>query len=176
MSLSLTVVHRLASGIGLIVVRALAKKQDWNIHIVDLNEQQGREVASSLPNTVFHKANVTDYGELSAAFKDTFSSEGNRLDFVFANAGIIEKTNFYKPSGTGIDPPSEPEWPTIDINLKSCISTVHIARHYLLQSPEKGSIVITGSAASIWPTYYAPMYTASKCKSNTPSVRKRDIC
>lgn len=154
----------------------MAEKGQWNIHIVDINEQEGHRIASTLPQTVFHKANVTNYAELSGAFKDAFHSEGNRLDFVFANAGIVEKQNFYKRSETGVDPPSEPDWLTVDINLKSCINTVHVARHYFLQSPEKGSIVITGSASSLWPSYYAPMYTASKYELGLYLVRLDKNC
>lgn len=169
-------IYQLASGIGLIVVRALADKGEWNIHLVDINEQEGHKIASSLPHAVFHKADVTNYGELSGAFKNVFQSEGNRLDFVFANAGVVEKQNFLKRSETGVDPPLEPEWSTIDINLKAGINTVHVARHYLLQSPEKGSIVVTGSVSSIWPGYFAPLYTASKCELAPYLVRMYQVC
>lgn len=148
---------------GLGVAEALAAKGGWQTHILDLKEDEGQKAASALPNTTFHQVNLTNYSELSNAFKNIFAASGHRLDFVFANAGIVERAGFYEASHTGLDPPPEPDFATFDVNLRACINTVNVARHYMLQSQEKGgAIVVTASVASFWPTEWAPVYTASK--------------
>lgn len=152
---------------GLAVASALAERGDWSIHILDLNEERGRNVASTLANTTFHKTDVNDYGELGATFKTVFVSSGGRLDFVFANAGVIERKNFYTPHPDGTDPPPAFEQLAIDVNLRSMISTSYLALHYFRQSPEKGkgtSLVMTSSCGGLYPSYYSPIYTASKCE------------
>lgn len=98
---------------------------------------------------------------------------------MFANAGLIEKNVMFdlsKPSlpagqtQEGDDeevlPPPRPDYTAIEVNLQGAVDTVHLARHYMLRSPEKekGAIVITASCSSVWPTYWAPIYSASKCK------------
>ena len=152
---------------GLEVASALAERGDWSVNILDLNEERGRNAASTLANTTFHKVDVNNYGELGAAFKTAFVSGGGRLDFVFANAGVIERRNFYTPQSEGIDPPPEFEQLAIDVNLRSMISTSYLALHYFRQNPEKGkgtSLVMTSSCGGLYPSYYSPIYTASKCE------------
>lgn len=152
---------------GLAVASALAERGDWSVNILDLNEERGKKVASTLPNTTFHKIDVNDYGELGATFKNVFVSNGGRLDFVFANAGVIERKNFYTQHSESIDPPPEFEQLAIDVNLRSMISTSYLALHYFRLSPEKGkgaSLVMTSSCGGLYPSYYSPIYTASKCK------------
>lgn len=104
---------------------------------------------------------------------------------MFANAGLIEKSVMFdlsKPSlllsssssardedeeEEEVLPPPRPDYTAIEVNLQGAIDTVHLARHYMLRSPEKekGAIVITASCSSVWPTYWAPIYSASKCES-----------
>lgn len=85
------------------------------------------------------------------------------MDFVHANGGIFERSNMYEMKSDTDDPPPQPDFTSIEVNLVGTINTVHLARHFMLRSPQKGSIVITGSCSSVWPTYFAPIYTASKC-------------
>ncbi|ROW00672.1 hypothetical protein VSDG_03228 [Cytospora chrysosperma] len=160
-----------SGGMGLAVAQALAARGGWQIHIFDIKEEDGRKVASSLPRTTFHKANVVSYDGLAAAFAAAFKAGGNRLDFVFANAGTVEipnRTNGHAAPDSAVDsssllaPPPPPDFTSVDVNLKGGVNTVHLAHHYLNLSPKKGSIVITASASGFWPTYWAPMYTASK--------------
>jgi NAD(P)-dependent dehydrogenase (short-subunit alcohol dehydrogenase family) len=58
-----------------------------------MNQKTGQQAASSL-NGTFHKTNVTNYSSLSTTFEKTFQEFG-QIDFVFANAGIVERDNFY---------------------------------------------------------------------------------
>ncbi|KAK5128263.1 hypothetical protein LTR85_002930 [Meristemomyces frigidus] len=154
-----------ASGMGLAVASALAQRGDWVVYILDTNAKAGEQVANSLPNTTFHKADVTDCGSLAAAFKAAFSSSGRRVDFVFANAGVIEKRNFYAHHDTGDEPPPSPDLLSVDVDLKGVISTSYLALHYFRRSPHKGqgaSLVMTASCGSFYPSHYSPMYTAAK--------------
>lgn len=149
------------------VVQALAARGGWQIHIIDIKEEEGKEVAASIPNVFFHKANLTDYAALGAAFKAAFITSGNRLDFCFANAGILERANFYSDTGKTIEPPPEVNMTSIEVNLKGCVNTVHLARHYIRQSPGKGgSIVVTSSCSGLWPSYCSPTYAAAKRKGS----------
>lgn len=153
-----------ASGMGLGVTEALAARGGWQVHILDIKEEEGNKVASSLADVYFHKVDLTKYTELGDAFKKAFVAGDNRLDFVFANAGIIERSSIFDLKSDSIEPPPEISFHPLDVNLIGCINTIHIGRHYMNQSPDKGSIVVTGSAASIYPSFFSPIYTASKCR------------
>ena len=64
-----------ASGMGLAVAEALAKRGDWDLHFVDLNAESRKAAASSL-SAQFHQTNVTDYSSLTSAFENTFKKNG----------------------------------------------------------------------------------------------------
>ncbi|KAF1982582.1 NAD(P)-binding protein [Aulographum hederae CBS 113979] len=153
-----------ASGMGLAVADALARRGDWNIHVLDLNDTAGAKAQKALGScSTFHKTNVNDYASLSSVFDAIFRKE-NRIDFVFANAGIVERDNFYaKHDASG--PPPEPNQLSIDIDLKSVVSTTYLAQHYFRLSPSKGKgckIVMTASCGGLYPSPFCPMYSAAK--------------
>lgn len=165
-----------AGGIGQAVAQALASQGTWHVHIVDIKTPQDTQQAASAsasalpPNTTtFHHADILNYDDLAAAFRAAFRQAGrNRLDFVFANAGTIElpAPRAWPATADFAEAPPPPDFGPLDVNLRGGINTVHLARHYLNLSPGGGgSIVITASSAGIWPAYFAPMYTASKCES-----------
>jgi NAD(P)-dependent dehydrogenase (short-subunit alcohol dehydrogenase family) len=155
---------------GLAVATALSEQGGWDIHILDLHKERGQQTASTLNNTTFHQSDVTSESGLASIFKTVYNTS-NRLDFVFANAGIAEHANFFE---TGpVD--SEPKLPVagmhaiVDINLKSVITTSRLALHYMRQSPSSTStsvldksLIITASCGSFYPSPYAPIYTATK--------------
>lgn len=88
-----------AGGLGLAVAQALAARGGWQIHLLDVKEDEGREAAASLqlrPGAAFHRADLTRYDELSAAFAAAYAAGGNRLDFVHANGGVIERSSMYE--------------------------------------------------------------------------------
>lgn len=136
-----------ASGFGLAVTEALILK-GWKVHIFDLNDAAGTAVASRLRNTVFHKVDVTSWPSLSAAFDDAFRQEGGRLDFVFANAGILEKGDFYERHDVARGPPPEPRDMSVEINLKGVIATSYLAQHYFRANPDggKGAVLVMTSS------------------------------
>jgi NAD(P)-dependent dehydrogenase (short-subunit alcohol dehydrogenase family) len=157
-----------ASGIGLTTVKAFAARPDWHVVIYDYNGKAGTEQASALGNKAsFQKVDITSYESLGQAFKTTFQTH-KRIDFVFANAGIGERNNFYEVHNTGEDPPPQPtEWKRVtDICLVGVFSTTYLAQHYFRLSPSsaKGNrnIVITASCGALYPSNYSPIYTAAK--------------
>lgn len=149
-----------ASGLGLAVATSLASK-GWRIMIVDMNETGGQEAATKL-NATFHKTDVTDYASLSSAFEHTFEQH-KRLDFVFANAGIVERDNFYAKH-EGSVPPAPPNMLSLDINLKAVMLTAYLAQHYMRQNPGSigGCLVSTSSVGGIYPSPFCPIYSAAK--------------
>ena len=154
---------RIASGFGLATATSLVKKGGWSVHLVDMNEERGKEAAASLgPEAYFYKTNVTSYAELSKTFDDIFKAAG-RLDFVFANAGVVERWNFYEVQD--VTPPPEPDQLSVDVDLKSVVSTVYLAQHYFrLSKPSykggKQSLVMTASCGGLYSSPFSPMYTA----------------
>ncbi|KAI1613803.1 3-beta-hydroxysteroid dehydrogenase [Exophiala viscosa] len=152
------------SGMGLEATTQLTKRGGWNVHILDVSEERGKEVVQRLGSTVtFHKTDVTSYASLSSAFEKIFDIEG-RLDFVYANAGIKETGDLYAVAKDTKAPP-EVNQLTVDLNLKSVINQSYLASHYFQLSPSKGqgtNLVMTGSAGSVYPLDSAPMYAASK--------------
>ncbi|KAF9732374.1 hypothetical protein PMIN06_002075 [Paraphaeosphaeria minitans] len=154
------------SGMGLAVAEALASRSDeeWDLHLVDLNETAGRKVVSSLKKAHFHKTNVNDYQGLISAFESAFSTSG-RIDFVFANAGIVERDNFYEKHDLS-KPPPEPNQLSIDINLKAVVNTCYAALHYFRKSPKQDGpgpvLVMTASCGGLYPSEFCPMYSAGK--------------
>ncbi|TKA38830.1 hypothetical protein B0A49_12871, partial [Cryomyces minteri] len=108
-----------ASGMGLEVAKALSKRGGWQINLLDLNAERGEEAASSLGKTAkFHQTDVGQYKALSTTFDNIFKSHG-RLDFVFANAGVVERDSFYAHHPSGAGPPPAPDLRSVDIDLKA---------------------------------------------------------
>ena len=146
-----------ASGMGLAVAEALSKRGNWSLHLLDMNEERGQEAASNL-SAQFHKTNVTKYAELSSVFDKIFKAEDSRLDFVFANAGIVERWDFYAKSEQ--TPPPEPDTLVLDINYKSVVTTTYLAQHYFRLSKAnygtgEQNIVMTASCGAFYPSMYA---------------------
>ncbi|KAF2648442.1 NAD(P)-binding protein [Lophiostoma macrostomum CBS 122681] len=150
-----------ASGMGFGVAERLCR-DGWAVVVVDLNEQQGAKAIETLGRNSAHfiRANVTDYREQASAFEEAVKVYG-RLDFVFANAGIIGKADFYDHADQLL--PKPPSLAVQDICLTGVIYTSHLALNYMRRnSPGGGVIVMTASAASLYATPDLPIYTSSK--------------
>lgn len=147
---------------GLEVAKALARQGGWHLHLLDLNDERGKQAASEVGNATFHKVNVLDYDSLANAFQEVYDTEG-RLDFVFANAGIVERFNFYESHPPG-KPPPPLDQTVIDINLKSVLNTVWIAQHYFRQSKQSDdkNLIITASIGGLYRCLVSPSYCAAK--------------
>lgn len=168
------------------VAKALLAKtptgEEWWLHILDIDQERGTQVASELPRCTFHRANVTQYSDLATAFQGAFNQH-KRLDFVFANAGMVERSNFYAlldaEEGQADAPPKEPvDLLPIDVDLKGVILTTYLAQHYFRHSPHKGqgaSLVMTASCCGLYPSFYCPLYTAAKCESSPRPVHMPNV-
>ncbi|KAI4635480.1 uncharacterized protein J4E87_000432 [Alternaria ethzedia] len=158
-----------ASGMGLAVAEALAARtnEEWDLHLVDLSADNLTKATSSLKNGHAHQANVADYASLVAAFESAWSKSG-RLDFVFANAGIAEKDNFYQEHALDAPPPP-PNSLVIDVNYTAVINTSWLAFHYFRKSQAKhgrenndAALVMTASCGGLYPAEFGPMYSGAK--------------
>lgn len=159
-----------ASGMGLKVAEALSSRthEEWDLYIVDLNATAGEKAISSLQNAHFHQTNVTDYASLVSAFEATFNTAG-RLDFVYANAGIVERDNFYEQHDPNGKAPPPPNQLSIDINYKAVVNTSYLALHYfrksLAKNGKEGSdpvLIMTASCGGLYPSEFCPMYSGAK--------------
>ncbi|KAJ4364075.1 hypothetical protein N0V83_009530 [Neocucurbitaria cava] len=158
------------SGMGLKVAEALASRtnEDWDLHLVDLNAEAGKKVTASLKNSYFHQTNATDYQSLVSAFEATFNTT-SRIDFVYANAGIVERDNFYEKHDLDAGPPPQPNQLSVDINFKAVINTSYLALYYFRKTIAKHGkdkvdpvLVMTASCGGLYPSEFCPMYSGSK--------------
>ncbi|KAI1489641.1 hypothetical protein F5X96DRAFT_599395 [Biscogniauxia mediterranea] len=152
-----------ASGIGLALAESLSLK-DWAVHIFDLSQEKGEAAAHRISATAFHQVDVNSWQSLSSAFENVFRAE-KRLDFVFANAGVMEKGGFYARHDTG-SPPPPPDESCIDVNLKGIVRTAYLAQHYFRGNADGTAkdrvLVMTSSVAGIYPQDITPLYAATK--------------
>lgn len=155
---------------GLAVATELIKRGSWTVHLLDLNVAAGAEVIKALgPQSHFHQVNIVRYEELSTAFDRVFCTE-NRLDFVYANAGIVERFNFYEKHDLSSTPP-ELDTRVVDINLTAVLTTCYLALHYFRKSPnEHRSLVATASCGGIYPTPQTAMYAGTKRRYSSQAM------
>ncbi|KAJ5617872.1 Glucose/ribitol dehydrogenase [Penicillium hordei] len=151
------------SGIGLAVANDLIQTGSWQVNIIGSNKERGQDAAASLPNATFYQADVRNYQQLAGVFDQIFNATG-RIDFVFANAGRAEYTDFFAKSEAGIPP--EPSSEIVDINLNGVLYTSYLAMHYFRHSPEstKGhrNLILTSSIGGLYPCMLTPMYSSTK--------------
>jgi 15-hydroxyprostaglandin dehydrogenase (NAD) len=99
---------------------------------------------------------------------------------VYANAGIVERNNFY--AETKLPPPKLPLL-VMDVCLTGVVYSTYLGMHYMRQNPGKsgGSIIMVSSAAGIYPSYQLPLYAAAKhgvvgfMRSLAPVMAKENI-
>ncbi|KAK4888278.1 hypothetical protein LTR27_012821 [Elasticomyces elasticus] len=153
-----------ASGLGLAVAKSLLETGEWTVSLLDTNEERGTEVASTLGSRAdFKQVNVTEYASLSAAFQAVYEQQ-QRLDFVFANAGVVSAQDFYANCSQD-EPPAEPSFKTLDIDLRAVINTSVLARHYLARADNKArqkSLIVTASCGGFYAVPNDPLYAAAK--------------
>ncbi|KAL1887134.1 hypothetical protein Sste5346_010423 [Sporothrix stenoceras] len=160
------------AGMGLAVATALVA-DGWRVALLDVNSSVGETAAASLssPSCHFIRADATNYDELRAAFAETAARWGGNIDFVFANAGIAGKVDFYDDVDDIDDKEKEPQEPSLlveEVCLRGVVFTSHLAMHYMRRNQPtpgdgtRGVIVSTASAASIYASPELPLYTAAK--------------
>ncbi|MFM5955229.1 MAG: SDR family oxidoreductase [Novosphingobium sp.] len=145
-----------ASGIG----RAVALKfggQGWFVGIADVNEAGMRETAAMLPagKSSLHKLDVRDREAWDAALADCAGASGGKIEVVFNNAGIPLGGNLSENNTAEIER-------CLDINLKGVLFGAQAAHPWLKASAPGSCLLNTASAAGIYGTPGASVYSATK--------------
>jgi NAD(P)-dependent dehydrogenase (short-subunit alcohol dehydrogenase family) len=145
---------------GLAVAKSLSQR-GWNVNIGDLNVEAGQK-ASADGSVNFFKTDVNDYTSLSLLFEQVYQKHG-QINFVFANAGVGERNNFYVRTSEISGPPAELDF-LIDIDLKSVINSAYLAQHYFRKNLKgmPACLILNASIAGIYPVRFCPIYTAAK--------------
>ncbi|KAF3927985.1 hypothetical protein ABW20_dc0110256 [Dactylellina cionopaga] len=159
-----------ASGIGLALATDLVSK-NWNVVIADINPQTGEAAAKQLGSSaVFHITDVSSWDSQLSLFKSTLEKFG-RLDFFAANAGIDDKKSIYAETKAELekDEPRQPFLKVIDVDLIAVVWGVKLASWYMRRNPSKkgGCVVLTSSAAGLYPMATNPLYAACKAAGAT---------
>ena len=145
-----------ASGIG----RAVAVKfasQGWFVGLADVNESGMRETAAILPAGMssLHKLDVRDRDAWDAALADCAAASGGTIDVVFNNAGIPLGGSLIENSVAEIER-------CLDINLKGVLFGAQAAHPWLKASAPGSCLLNTASAAGIYGSPGASVYSATK--------------
>ncbi|KAF2159248.1 hypothetical protein M409DRAFT_71143 [Zasmidium cellare ATCC 36951] len=152
-----------SSGIGLALTKHLLSR-NWNVIMADVNPPQEK-----LDKTLFIETDISSWDQQASMFKRAYEWN-ERLDFVALNAGIDDRDDvFHSISGDPKKPPRRPGMKTIDVNLTGTYYGIKLAAHYLslpsstATKPQPGGkIVLTSSAAGLYPQPVIPQYAASK--------------
>ncbi|OAL37370.1 hypothetical protein AYO20_03219 [Fonsecaea nubica] len=152
-----------ASGMGLAVTEKLLSK-GWKVTIFDFNAKTGAELAEKLgSNVLFVQGNAAVYSDQAKAFLKTWE-KWQRLDFVFANAGVGDRVDLFAdaPEAENGAPP-QPDILPIDVCLNGVIWSAYLAFHYFKKNAgRKGKLAITASFAGIYAGPEVPLYAAAK--------------
>jgi len=144
------------SGIGRAVAQKFAS-QGWFVGLADISESGMRETAALLPagSSSQHKLDVRDRAGWDTALADFAKAAGGRIDVMFNNAGI--------PLGGALteNKPEEIER-CLDINLKGVLFGAQAVHPYLKASAPGSCLLNTASAAGIYGTPGASVYSATK--------------
>ncbi|MDE2435442.1 MAG: SDR family oxidoreductase [Sphingomonadales bacterium] len=144
------------SGIGRAVAQRFGR-EGWFVGIADINEGGARETAAMLPTgaSSVHKLDVRDRHAWDEALAAFAAAAGGRIDAVFNNAGI--------PLGGNLadNTPAEIER-CLDINLKGVLFGAQAAYPWLKASAPGSCLLNTASAAGIYGTPGASVYSATK--------------
>ncbi|EED14321.1 3-hydroxyacyl-CoA dehydrogenase, putative [Talaromyces stipitatus ATCC 10500] len=160
-----------AHGIGKSLVE-LCTQHGAYVCFGDIDEKAGRGVEesanasqkSSPPTARFVPVDVTNYQSVLSLFKTALSLYG-RIDHVVANAGIVERGNWFDPALTVESVEEQPTTKVLDVNLLGCLYTARIASVYLRQNRREGqdrSLTLVSSVAGFKESPGLFVYQASK--------------
>ena len=144
------------SGIG----RAVAQKfaaEAWFVGLADIDETGMRATAALLPADASsqHKLDVRERAAWDTALSACAAAAGGRIDVVFNNAGIPLGGQITEHSASEIER-------CLDINLKGVIFGAQAAHPWLKASAPGSCLLNTASAAGIYGTPGASIYSATK--------------
>lgn len=127
------------------VAKELASK-GWKVAVLDMNEKSGKAIAEQLGG-IFIKTDVTNYDNQAAAFQKTWETY-KQIDFVYANAGIVDTYPFYSKHDT-LPPPKLPLL-VQEVCLTGVVYSSYLAMHYMRQNPVKGGSIIMTSSGTFY--------------------------
>ncbi|MEN9683702.1 MAG: hypothetical protein RLZZ427_1453 [Pseudomonadota bacterium] len=145
-----------ASGIG----RATAVRfgrEGWFVGLADVNEAGMRETAALLPagSSSTHLLDVRDRAAWDDALAAFAKAAGGQIDVVFNNAGIPLGGQLIENNVAEIER-------CLDINLKGVLFGAQAAHKWLKASAPGSCLLNTASAAGIYGTPGASVYSATK--------------
>lgn len=145
-----------ASGIGRAVARRFAQG-GWFVGIADIDDAGMAGTATLLPGgqVSCHRLDVRDRTAWDAALADCAKAAGGSIDVVFNNAGI-------PIGGAIVDLTAEEIERTLAINLKGVIFGAQAAYPWLKASAPGSCLLNTASAAGIYGSPGASVYSATK--------------
>ncbi|GAM42084.1 3-hydroxyacyl-CoA dehydrogenase [Talaromyces pinophilus] len=158
-----------AKGIGQSLVE-LCVQHGAYVCFGDIDEKSGRDVqdavneAQDLPRARFVAVDVTNYQSVLVLFKTALSWHG-RIDHVIANAGVVERGNWFDPALTVESVEEVPSSTVLDVNLLGCLYCARIATVYLRQNRsenEDRSLTLVSSVAGFKESPGIFVYQASK--------------
>ncbi|KAI7087175.1 NAD(P)-binding protein [Hortaea werneckii] len=152
-----------SSGIGLALSKDLSQR-GWAVVRADVNEP-----SESIENSIFVRTDISSWDQQAALFQKAFAWQ-NRLDFFAANAGIDDRDDIFNSiSNDTRNPPKQPNMKTFDVNLTGTYYGMKLATHYMClesvaagKTKPGGKIIVTSSAAGIYPLPSVPQYAATK--------------
>jgi NAD(P)-dependent dehydrogenase (short-subunit alcohol dehydrogenase family) len=109
------------------------------------------------PGLHFRQCDVTRWRELTAAFDGI-----KRLDYVFANAGSTEETDYFQDTFGPDGEIEEPAYAVFNTNLRAVVNTVKLAWRHMRANSVEGSIVITSSSTAYAPEQSLPVFCGTK--------------
>ena len=143
-----------ASGLGAAIAKRFSE-EGARVAVADLNEEKGREVASSLQDGLFIQVDVTDAASVEAMVKQTTERFG-RLDILVNNAGIDGEQ---APTAAS----SLENWRKVmSINMDGVFYGMKYGIEAMLEHGEGGVVLNLGSTAGLVGFPNIPPYSASK--------------
>jgi len=168
MSQPVAIVTGAASGIGLAVTKHLLSR-GYKVAMADVNETVGQRLSSDLGlNTIFQRTDVSLYPELAATFARAFEFGGGRLDFAALNAGIDDRQSLYQDNESmQVDEnglPTQLDLKTMQVDVDAVLQGIWLFKYFARKNKDSngGQIVITSSAAGLYPLEQQPQYCTAK--------------
>ena len=145
-----------ASGIGRAVAQLFGAR-GWFVGLADVNEAGMRETAAGIPAgaSSVHLLDVRDRPAWDDALAAFAAAAGGRIDVMFNNAGV-------PLGGQLIDNNVAEIERCLDINLKGVLFGAQAAHPWLKASAPGSCLLNTASAAGIYGTPGASVYSATK--------------
>ena len=149
----IAVITGAASGIGLATTRALLD-QGATVVMVDWNETALSELVANLgPNAIAQVTNLLDAESCAAMVPEILAKVGH-IDILYCNAGTYIGGDLTETSNDAIDR-------MLNLNVNAVMKNVHdVVPH--MSARGTGDIIVTCSIAGHFPTYWEPVYSASK--------------